>query len=322
MTRLLLPALFLLLGPAAAAEETVAFKLSPPAGKLKLADTFIVKVEASFPQHYSLRPDTAALDTGSFELLSFTKTGESAKDGLKTENFDIKAQAFSLGVSTFPEVAWALYANGEASAKAASPQFLLTIDPAFEKTGKDEGIRDIYPPIAFVPWLWVILGALAAALVLYLLYRKYRARGVLVAAARAWTDGRSPYQRARDRLDRLEASPLAAKSLPKEFYIGLTSILRLYLGEEFLIDAELMTTADLARELKKTGADIKTTLRTREFLQKADLVKFAKLIPESAAEDAAELRDLLMEFTRAADRAKALAAEAAAEKARLARVGK
>ncbi|PIU18183.1 MAG: hypothetical protein COT18_10965, partial [Elusimicrobia bacterium CG08_land_8_20_14_0_20_59_10] len=265
-SRLLLPVLFFLSGGAAAAEETVSFKLSPPAGKLRLADTFDVRVEASFPQKYSLRPDTAALDTSSFELLYFTKTGESAKDGLKTENFEIKAQAFSLGVSTFPEVTWALYENDTAAAQAKSPQFLLTIDPLFE-TKKEEGIRDICPPVKFIPWLWLILGALAAAAVLYLLYRKYRARNVLPGAARVWVDGRSPYQRARDRLDRLEACPLAEKGLLKEFYIGLTSILRLYLYEEFAIDAGQMTTSRLTRELKKTGADIKTTLKARELLQ-------------------------------------------------------
>ncbi len=303
-------AVFLAAAPAAA-QEQVSFSVTPPAEKIKLADSFKFKVEASLPETYSLRPDTSSAEGSGFDLLSFTKTGETKKDGRKDQVYEVKAQAFSLGISTFPAIAWRLIGTDvPPGTQVASSSFTLEVLPLF-KTKEGEGIRDIYPPFRYRSWLWLLAAALAAAAAYYF-YRRRRAAGG--TARNPWKDPRSPYQRARDRLQGLEKSPLASGGKLKEFYTGLTSVLRFYLSEEFSIDAELMTTSDLGRELKKTGTDIKTALRAREFLQKSDLVKFAKLKPGDAAEDSHGLEELLTDFHRASENARVLAEEAAAKK--------
>jgi len=295
----------------AGAEETVSFKITPPAGKPRLAEVFKLEVEASFPEKYSIRPDTTSLEGQDFGLLSYSGEPGKAAGGLKTEKFELRLQAFTLGVSTFPELAWALYGAG-AQASAKSPSFALEILPAFESK-QDEDIRDIYPPFRYFPWLWLAAGALAAAAAGFLLYRRLRRSSGMLAAP-AWTDARDAYHRAKDRLGGVERSGLAAAGKLKEYYSGLAAVLRFYLVEEFSIQADLMTTAALTRELKKTGADIKSTLRAREFLQKADLVKFARLKPDDAKADAAALQEVLTEFNRAAETARA-AAQAARQEA-------
>lgn len=282
----------------AAAEETVAFKLTLPKGDVKLAEPFKLQLQATYPAHYSIRPDTAPAGGEEFEVLSFSRLNSAAAAGVKIDTFEIAAKAFALGQSTFPAVTWELYAPGAASVQAKSPPFLVDIKPIFEKTDGD--IKDIYPPFRYIPWLWLLAGLLAVLLAVFL-YRRFRPAASAAAAYANWKDPRTPYQRARERLERLAASPLAAADKARELYTGFTSVLRLYLGEEFSIDAQLMTTADLTKELKKTGADVKTTLRAREFLHKADLVKFAKMKPGDAAADAAGLLELLGEFARAAE---------------------
>ncbi|MDO8804207.1 MAG: hypothetical protein Q7R35_07240, partial [Elusimicrobiota bacterium] len=293
----------------AAAEEPVSFTVTPPAGKILLTESFRFKVEASLPESYFLKPDTATAGGPDFEVLSFTRAGETKKDGRKTETFEINARAFTLGVSTFPAITWRLGgAEVQPGAEAASPAFNLEVLPLF-KTKEGEGIRDIYPPFRYIPWPWLLALALAVAAAIFA-YRMRARGGAAASPGSAWLDLRTPYQRGRDRLEKLEKSPLIADGRLKEFYTGLTAILRLYLAEEFSIDAALMTTSALGRELKKTGADIKTALRAREFLQKSDLVKFARLRPEDAGDDARDLAELLMEFQRAAENAKLLAARA------------
>lgn len=310
----LLSACLLACALTAGAQETVAFKITPPAGKTRLAGVFKFRLEASFPEKYSIKPDTAAADASDFELLTFTKTSEKKDAGLKTAAFEIKAQAFSLGISTFPALTWKLYETPAAQGpEAKSPTFTIEVLPVFEsKEGED--IRDIRPPFRYIPWLWLLAGLLAAGAA-FLALRRYMVKAGTAAAAAAWTDARSPYQRARSRLDGLERSGLAAGGRLKEYYIGLTSVLRFYLADEFGISAELMTTSDLSRELKRTGAPIKTTLAVREFLQKADLVKFARLKPDDAAAEAGALGALLMDFTHTAENNRAKAAAAAAEAA-------
>ncbi|OGR68178.1 MAG: hypothetical protein A2081_02495 [Elusimicrobia bacterium GWC2_61_19] len=296
----------------AGAQETVSFKITPPPGKTRLAEVFKLKVQASFPEKYSVRPDTASFEGQDFGLLSYSGSPGKAAGGLKTETFELRLQAFTLGVSTFPELTWTLY-GAAAAASAKSPSFTMEILPAFE-TRQNEDIRDIYPPFRYFPWLWLLAGALAAAAG-WLLYRRFRRASAILAAA-AWTDARAPYRRAKDRLGGVEKSGLAAAGKMKEYYSGLAAVLRFYLVEEFSINADLMTTSALARELKRTGTDIKATLKAREFLQKADLVKFARLKPEDAQADAAALDGLLTDFNSAAEtaRAAAQAARLAAER--------
>ncbi len=302
----------------ARAEEAVSLKLTPPPGKIRMAEVFKVEVAASFPEKYSIKPDTAGADSPDFEIAAFIKRGSSAAGGIKTDTFEIDARAFALGQSTFPALSWGLYGpDGSAAGEAKTQPFVLDIGPVFEKTDGD--IRDIYPPFRYLPWLWIFAGLAAAAAGIYL-YRRYR-HGPAAAAYALWKDARTPYQRARERLEKLSVSPLAAAGKMKEYYIGLTSVLRFYLGEEFAIDAELMTTSDLTRELKKTGAELKTTLRAREFLHKADLVKFAKLKPEDAAADTRDLEGMLGEFSRTAENARAAAAAEAAAKKTAAKTG-
>jgi hypothetical protein len=309
-------ALASLLSGAAGAQDSVSFKLSPPPEKTQLAGVFDIKVEASFPDKYNIRPDTASLDNSDFSLVSLAKTGESVSGGLKTAVFVLKAQAFGLGISTFPAVSWGLYGpqGGPAQAEARTQPFTMQILPAFKEKAGDSAIKDIYAPYRYLPWLWILAGLLAAVAA-WLAWRRFRKEKGGALAAAAWRDPRTPYQRARARLSGVEKAGLPGSGRLKEYYIGLTAILRFYLVDEFSINADLMTTSDLSRELKKTGADIKTTLSAREFLQKADLVKFARLKPEDAVADAKTLDGMLMEFTRASESAKAAAAQAAAEKA-------
>ena len=320
--RAALLALFLAAAPCAA--QDVSFKVTPPAGgKVNLAEKFSFSVEASLPDGFALKADTAAASNSEFETLSFTRRAANKAGGRTTEVFDVEARAFTLGVSTFPAIPWGLRGPGVADGTVvkAAP-FNVEVLPLF-KTKEGETIRDIYPPYSYIPWLLLLLAAAAAAALLWRLYRRYGVKGGAPVFARpAWADARDPYQRARDRLDRLRASPLLKDARFKGYYTGLTAILRLYVSEEFGIDAALMTTADLARELKKTGADIKTLLRVRDLLQKADLVKFARLEPEGAEADGDAVAETLAEFRRLAENARALAAAKAAEAARRARGGR
>ncbi|HBB66016.1 MAG: hypothetical protein A2X28_07255 [Elusimicrobia bacterium GWA2_56_46] len=318
MTRFLkyafLAALLLSGGYAGAKENdlTVSFKLAPPANKPKLAESFTIRLELTRPAAYSVRPDTAAFSNEIFSLLKIKKVSERADGALKTGVFELEAAAFDIGVSTFPEITWLLTAGAEEK-QAKSPPFALEILPLFAgKTGQ-EGIRDISPPFKFIPWLWLLAGLAAAAAAAWFLYRRYKAAINAAASSgpESAPDLRSPYEKASAALAELTASGIWAEGRIKEFYSRLADIFRGYLDAQFAIKAELLTTNDITRELRRTGADIKTVIRTRELLESADLVKFARFRPgEKERDDAvASLKDLLLFFNRRAENAAPPAAE-------------
>lgn len=144
-------------------------------------------------------------------------------------------------------------------------------------------IRDIAPPVAIPSgweWLWWTLAVLAVAAISYWLWKRWQARrqqGPPIVVIPA-------HVRARQKLQ--EALGLLAQ--PKPFVIAVSDATRYYLEERFEFHAPERTTEEFLHELQRTDRltpDQKDSLA--DFLQRCDLVKFAKYEPREA-----ELRDL------------------------------
>jgi hypothetical protein len=144
-------------------------------------------------------------------------------------------------------------------------------------------IRDIKPPVAIPSgweWLWWTLTFLAAAALLVWAWRywqKRRAQVPIVPPIPAHIRAKQKLQEA-----------LALLAQPKPFCILVSDTIRGYLEERFTFHAPERTTEEFLYELQETDLltrDQKESLG--EFLQRCDLVKFAKYEPGEP-----ELRDL------------------------------
>ncbi|HAH31037.1 MAG TPA: hypothetical protein DCL44_01845 [Elusimicrobia bacterium] len=314
-----------LLAVQTAASQTVSFKITPPRKKPKLAEPFKLRLEASYDKNYTAKIDTGSIDSEFFEILKTTKLTSKKSGGAATTEFEIEAQAFAIGVSTFPEITFLLSVAESSSGpqqadvttnagalEAKSPSFPLEIEPLFEKpkTGESVEIKDIYPPLKFIPWLPLILSFLALCALGAFLYARRKKTGAGPAAETS-KNTRTPYRRAMDSIEELTASGLWEAGKIKDFYIRLSAIFRLYMKEQFAIDALLMTTASLSRELKKTGAEVQTLITSRELLERSDLVKFAKFKPQQKDSDLAALKEILVRLTRQTENAAEQKAEIA-----------
>ena len=144
-------------------------------------------------------------------------------------------------------------------------------------------LRDIKPPID-IPngWVWIVWGLLvlavaALAVWAWRYWQKRRAEAQVVPAI-------PPHVRAKQRL----REALALISQPREFCILVSDTVRWYLEERFDFHAPERTTEEFLHELQATSLltpDQKSSLG--EFLQRCDLVKFARYEPREA-----ELHDL------------------------------
>ena len=144
-------------------------------------------------------------------------------------------------------------------------------------------IRDIAPPVAIssgFEWLWWGLAALALlGLVIWAWRRwqKLRAQVLVVPPVPA-------HLRAKQQL----LAALALINQPKPFVIAVSDTSRHYLEERFEFHAPERTTEEFLHELQRTDlltSDQKVSLG--DFLQRCDLVKFAKYEPGEP-----ELREL------------------------------
>lgn len=116
-----------------------------------------------------------------------------------------------------------------------------------------------------------------------------------------------PFERAIEELKALEGKSLSQQEEFKEYYSRLTDVVRRYLEEEAKIDAlestseELLAKLQLRKDAGTLDLDKATLKSLRGVLQNADLVKFAKLLPEKyiASEDRKAVEHVVIETKEA-----------------------
>ena len=125
--------------------------------------------------------------------------------------------------------------------------------------------------------LWILIGLVVLGTA-YFLYRKYRKRKSeepvekkiikIPAHIKALTE-----------LDNLATEQLWQKGLIKDYHSNITGIVRGYFEERFELPALELTTSESMIELRKVSEAEIIFETTNNFLNNADLVKFAKFIP-------------------------------------------
>jgi hypothetical protein len=174
-------------------------------------------------------------------------------------------------------------------------------------TPEVEDIHDIKEPVDLeVPrdlslFFW-LLGALLAAAVLYLIYRKLRKEP---AAVPAWVPPPTPPdEEAEAALLRLAEKKLIERGEIPSFYTELSEIVKRYAGRRFDVPYLERTTSEVLGDLRPlAGRELSPEVLSdlRAILEASDLVKFAKRMPErSQAEGSLALAFELLQRTRRA----------------------
>ena len=93
---------------------------------------------------------------------------------------------------------------------------------------------------------------------------------------------RTPHEIAYELLERLSKDDLIAKGLVKEYYYRITNILRHYIEDRFGLLAPGRTTEEFLTEMAHTNQlDDTHKILIREFLERCDMVKYAKYGPSN-----------------------------------------
>lgn len=137
-----------------------------------------------------------------------------------------------------------------------------------------QDIHDALDPIPLaapspIPWVFLVLAALAAAAMIRLIVWAVRNRPRRTPAA-------SPEQRAMQRLS--QANPADVRA----YYFELTAILAEYLDAHYDLQFAQCTSAEMLRRLRDLGVMTRECFEAvREFLQESDRVKFAPSVEDA-----------------------------------------
>jgi hypothetical protein len=205
---------------------------------------------------------------------------------IETENGKSATYVFTIsyydsGSVTIPPIAVNYKTSGDDEAKVLlSNPVTFTVHTLPVKQQAE--IKDVKEPLTIpLDWKFILLIALiifivlAAAVFFYLRYKKKKSmlpvkKKIIKIPA---------HVRALTALDNLDKEQLWQKGRVKEYHSNITGIVRNYFEERFNLPALELSTTEQMQHLDRVSSAKKILDETEQFLNNADLVKFAKFIP-------------------------------------------
>ena len=193
-------------------------------------------------------------------------------------NRDLIIQSFDSGMWVIKPIPYVV--NGDT---AYCNQLSLKVMPV--DVSKMQDINDIKPvedvPFNLLDWLpdywWAWLIALLLIGAGTWIYIKFHKKGVNPLKPRKRR--LPPYEEAMYNLQRLKDAQLWQKGQEKEYFTGLTDILRVYIDRRFDINAVEMTWSQIIDTLKRNEETRAVNEQLEMILEVADIVKFANARP-------------------------------------------
>jgi rhodanese-related sulfurtransferase len=162
---------------------------------------------------------------------------------------------------------------------ASSDSIFIDVKSLLAEAGADTvDIRDLKAQYS-VPAERAMYYYFAAAVLLAVLAVWYILRRRKKGEQQAVVDVRTPHERAIDELNTLNNSGYLAAGQWREWYFDLTEIYRRYLDGRYDVETLEATTPEVRSILPKMPFSTAERDRIIEFLESADWVKFAKLVP-------------------------------------------
>ncbi|MDP2301075.1 MAG: BatD family protein [Ignavibacteria bacterium] len=203
-------------------------------------------------------------------------------DGAKKESiFKFILAGFDSGSVTIPAITIQYKSNKDTVLQGIKTDSLtLLIQTLPVDAGAD--IMDIKAPLTIgIDWLFVLLITaivIVITVIGYMIYKKYFANRVNQIEIKEEII-KLPHEEALELLKDLEEKKLWQSGKIKEYHSEITAIVRRYFERRFTILALEMPTSEILSKLNKIN-DARTIVDlTENFLQNADMVKFAKFMP-------------------------------------------
>lgn len=225
------------------------------------------------------RPDSGF---GSFEVKSFqekTVKNTYANNAKKVEGVYLLA-AYDLGNFTIPTMNVSIQ-DGTSKRSIVFPPLEVTVREVSANAADKGDIRDVKPPFS-IPYPWKLIAAVLAGLAIF--------SAIIFALIRYFKRKKAvdepqvviqlePYEEAKRKFESINAGSFLIDEMYKEYYSSVSEVIREYLQKQFRMDALEMTTSELLVATKSFKLTWETQDTFRQWLQSADLVKFAKHFP-------------------------------------------
>ena len=278
MKRFVLGILLVLFAAAAHAQEPRVTARTDSA-QYKIGEWIFMRVSAELPADVDSLAPAVKDSVGAFEILNID--GQRAAGG--RQEWVFKLTVFDTGNVFIPPVAFTYKHRQDTLQRIAysNPISLAALSIPFDPKGD---IKDIKPPLNapwkfedFLPYLIALL-ILALAALGYYYYQRWKKRRE--AGFVPLKPSIPPGQVALAALRSLEDRHLWQQGKVKQYYSEVTEIVRRFLEDQYGVLALESTSDEILAQLLKLPEAQALLAEFRSFFTTADLVKFAKYIPD------------------------------------------
>ena len=226
-----------------------------------------------------------SIDVSPFEVQRFQLVEPQATEGGALRSAaEFVVTSFELGELEVPPIQLLVAAPGGTVDTLTTDPFRIGV----ESVGLDDSgdIREIKGPLSVArswwgPLAWLALAIAASAGVVHL-WRRRRNQPVARPAGPPPAPPRPHHLVALESLAALEASSLLERGEVKEYHVQVSEIVRAYVEGQLGVPALEMTTAEVVGGLRRAALGEPVCGGFGAFLERCDLVKFAKLRPSVA----------------------------------------
>jgi len=226
-------------------------------------------------------PD-ALTDLQNIEIKNVELKDEKAEKGTIQTILDYTIVSFKPGSYVLGPVSFNLQTSSGENIVLNSEKISLTIESLIKNTSKENDIRGPKPQLSIkvspLSILIILILAILTIAVVWIVLRKtlLKPRETVRQIIELSAD-----EQALQQLEELMRSPEMQRKNMKVIYTRLSDILRNYLGKRYSFDAKEMTSLECLREIKTRRLAHDLYEKIKFSLDKADLVKFAKFMPEA-----------------------------------------
>ena len=277
---------FLLLGAFAFGAETapVSVKVSLSKDKITIGDKVNFHLLAEGKGDVKFGPVDLSSYFGAFEVKDHIQKGPYKSWGKTKLEYDLVITTFTTGDYEIPEINIS-YTDKDGTEKSVSTaKLILRVEPVKPGPNDKDDVRDIKPPLtiphSFWFWFFCVILFLVPVLgfFLYDLFYRRKAGNVLSQTE----SSRPAHELALERLEKLKGLQLVEQGKVREYYYFLSEIIRSYLEARFELPIVERTTSEAYAELRNSGKIKRAEITDiKAFLEECDLVKFARVVPES-----------------------------------------
>lgn len=199
----------------------------------------------------------------------------------------ITITAFDSGSYAFPAIP--IFDRDSQIVAQTNPLFFVVSTVAVDTTAAIKDIKDISKMYFSFHELWlyvkeyalfIIAGLLVIGLIIYAIWRYIKKKQAQKPQPVVKPKPKiKPHITALKELEKLRQKKLCEQGRTKEYYSELIDIMRIYINEQWSIDAMEMVTSEIIEALKTTEIHEEVSKKLHQSCSVADLVKFAKYSP-------------------------------------------